>query len=169
MQIDLVSYKKKKVIIEYRDEIEYGGASYKDPMKKKSNIPPTPDFIAALGKMSCFVADFGVDNKAVLSAEVHKVDIGHEKENLALVLHVIQRTKRTSEPFEFKTPKVHESEDAWTGEVSDAVIELMIQAEKYLNGEYAQTELEFEEPGQEAESEGMKIAGQEEVEEIVAA
>lgn len=63
------------------------------------------------------------------------------------------------------------SKRSWTGEVSDAVIELMIQAEKYLAGEYAQTELEFDEPSQDAEpeNEGMTIVGQEETEEAVAA
>jgi len=167
MQIDLVSYKKKKVRIEYIDEIEYGGNSFQDPMTKKSSIPPTPEFITALGRMAGFVADFGVDNNAVESTEVHKVDIGREKENLTVILHVIQKTKRTTAPFEFKTPKVNESEDAWSEEVSEAVIELMIQAEKYVNGEYPQTELEFEEPSQnsedaEPEEEGMKIVGQEE-------
>jgi len=168
MQIDLVSYKKKTVIIEYGDEIEYGGASYKDPMKKKSNIPPTPDFILAIGSMAVFIPDFGVDLKGVESTEVHKVEIGREKEKLTIVLHVIQKTIKTNAPFEFKTPKVHESEDAWSEEVSDAVVELMIQAEKYLAGEYAQTELEFDEPGQGAEPERMQIVRQEETEDAVA-
>lgn len=163
MQIDLVSYKKKTVIIEYGNEIEYGGASYKDPMKKKSNIPPTPDFIAALKKMADFVPNFGVDNKGAESTEVHTVQIEREKENLAVILCVTQKTKTTNSPFEFKTPKINEVEEAWTGEISDAVIELMIQAEKYVNGEYAQTELEFDEPSQDAEPENevMTIAGQE--------
>lgn len=162
MQIDLVNYKKKKVRIEYRDEIEYGGTSYHDPMKKKSNIPPTPDFIAALERMADFVPNFGIDNKGAESTEVHTVHIQHEKENLAVILCVTQKTKTTNSPFDFKTPKINEVEEAWTGEVSDAVIELMIQAEKYLAGEYAQTELELDEPNQDAEPEVMKIVGQEE-------
>jgi hypothetical protein len=179
MQIDLVSYKKKKVKIEYTNEIQYGGNSHQDPMSKKSSIPPTPEFIKALRMMADFVAHFGVDNNAAESTKVHKVDIGREKEKLTIVLHVIQETKKTNAPFEFKTPKVNETEDAWSEEVSDAVIELMIQAEKYLNGEYAQTELEFEgaDPDgknitlldTEPENEGMTIVGQKEVEEPVAA
>jgi len=160
MQIDLVSYKKKTVRIEYRDEIEYGGTSYHDPMKKKSSIPPTPDFISAIKKMADFVPNFGVDNQGAESTEVHTVHIQREKENLAVILCVTQQTKTTNSPFEFKTPKINEVEEAWTGEVGDAVIELMIQAEKYVNGEYAQVELEFEEPA-ESENEGMKIVGQE--------
>ena len=176
MQIDLVSYKKKKVRIEYTDEIEYGGSSHQAPMTKKLDIPPTPEFIEALGVMASFVAGFGVDNKAAESTEVHTVHIKREKENLAVILCVTQQTKTTNAPANFNTPKVNESEDAWTEEVSDAVLELMIQAEKYVNGEYAQTELEFvdeevNEPEAEQEQEiddpeegGMKIVGQEKTE-----
>jgi len=175
MQIDLVSYKKKKVRIEYQNEIEYGGSSHHDPMTKKSSIPPTPEFIIALGKMAGFVADFGVDNKAVESTEVHTVHIKREKDNLAVILSVTQKNNKTRAPFNFNTPKVNEVEDAWTEEVTEAVTELMIQAEKYVNGEYAQVEIEFvdeereepevEESGDkdpEPEEEGMKVVGQEE-------
>lgn len=111
MQIDLVSYKNKTVRIEYRDEIEYGGASYKDPMKKKSSIPPTEDFVAALSRMADFVPKFGVDNQGAESTEVHTVHIEHEKENLAVILCVTQKTKTTNSPFEFKTPKINEVEE----------------------------------------------------------
>lgn len=166
MQIDLVSYKKNKVRIEYKEEITHGGDSYQDPMTKKSSIPPTSEFITALDRMAWFVADFGVDNKAVLSTEVHTVHIKREKDNLSVILCVTQKTKRHV-PFNFKTPKVNESEDAWTEEVTEAVLELMIQAEKYLNGEYVQTELEFED--KDGQDEGMKIVGQEEPGEAVAA
>ena len=170
MHIDLVSYKKKKVRIEYRNEVQYGGGSYEDPMSKNSSVPPTPEFVLALGSMAVFIPDFGVDLKGGESTEVHKVEIGREEEKLTIVLHVIQKTTKTNAPFEFKTPKVHETEDAWSEEVSDAVIELMIQAEKYLAGEYAQTELEFEgENGEASEDEGMTIVGQEKVEKTVAA
>jgi len=179
MQIDLVSYKKKKVRIEYTDEIEYGGSPHQAPMTKKLGIPPAPEFITALGRMAGFVSDFGVDNQAVESTEVHKVDIGREKENLTIVLHVIQETTKSNAPFKFKTPKVNESESAWTGEVTDAVLELMIQAEKYVNGEYAQVEIEFvDEETKEPEvgetehipeDEGMTIVGQGKTEEAVAA
>jgi len=175
MQIDLVSYKKKKVRIEYRDEMQLSevgeGMTYDSVLTQKSDMPPTPDFISALKKMADFVPNFGVDNKGAESTEVHTVHIKREKENLAVVLCVTQKTKTTNSPFDFKTPKINEVEEAWTGEVTDAVLELMIQAEKYLAGEYAQTELEFDEPSQDAEpeAEGMKIVGQEEAEEAVAA
>lgn len=175
MQIDLVSYKKKKVRIEYTDEIEYGGSSHQAPMTKKLDIPPTVDFILALGRMAGFIPDFGVDLKSVVSTKVHKVDIGREKENLTIVLHVIQETTRSNAPFKFKTPKVNESEDVWSEKVTEAVTELMIQAEKYVNGEYAQTELEFESADLDgitigdAQDKGMTIVGQDRKKEEAAA
>ena len=169
MQIDSVSYKKKKVRIEFRNEFQYGGSTYKDPMARESFITPTPEFFSALDKMASLVAGFGVDNRDVLYTEVHKVDIGREKDNLTVVLHVIQGTKKTSAPFEFKTPKVSELEPAWTGEVTDAVLELMIQAEKYVNSEYAQTELEFEGEEKPDTGEVMTLVSQDKTEEAVAA
>ena len=166
MQIDLISFKKKRVRIEYRIETEGGSPDviYDSINTQKSSMPPTLAFENALEAFSDLSFKFvPIDNQKIKSLIAHTVQLKSEKENLSMVIGVTIKTTLTKAPFDFNTPKVSELDESWDEEVIAAVIEIMAQAEKYINGEYAQMELELEVPTE------MTIVGNEQEEEAVAA
>ena len=146
MQIDMVSFKKGKTKITYREETQKeDGTTFLDTITRNSNKPPTPAFIFVLEKMALIVPLFvAVNREQVENTEVHTVEFKQQKDNLGIVLSYTQQTKLVYSYQDSKTPEVFETEDAWTEGVHAAVLELMDEAERYVNGEYAQTELSIQ-------------------------
>ena len=146
LEITKISIKGADVNISYGQDIEVGESLYDGDVADKRNAPPLESFTNKMKELAGHLLKIlPLDVEATKGLTVDTVAIDRLPEGYCIQPHCEVTAKNMlSGAFTVK-PKISERDEAWDNKLTDIVIELIDEAEQYLGGNYAQTELDFEE------------------------
>ena len=145
LEITKISIKGADVNISYGQDIEVGKSLYDGDVADKRNAPPLESFTNKMKELAGHLLKIlPLDVEETKGLTVDTVAIDRLPEGFCIQPHCEVTAKNISGAFSVK-PKISEKDKAWDNKLTDIVIDLIDEAEQYLGGNYAQTELDFEE------------------------